>query len=190
MTPARGESERPRYAIGPLGDAIDVASLEEWLRAAVPGDRIVYAWGAVLRRDRRAVTRAAELGDAKRVQLNFRKVDGRGEWVATRLADRRAVAVPPAPPLPGETGRAPETAEDRVFRAIRRRVKLGVPMATDAELARECGLKDADQASYVLRKLKLAEAGHRRIRILNYGPRERRVAVIVATGGATVRRTL
>jgi hypothetical protein len=63
-------------------------------------------------------------------------------------------------------------------------------MATDAELARECGLKDADAASYVLRKLKGEDAGHRRIRILNYGPRERRVAVIVATGAATVRAAL
>jgi hypothetical protein len=166
------------------GDAIALEAFEEWFAAADAGDAIVYAWGAVLRRDRAAVARAAELADERELRLHLARRDGRIEYLARRIDPPREVSVGAV----AVTARG-ETVEDRVFHAIRRRCRFALPMATDAELARECGLRDADQAAYMLRKLK-ADPGYRRIRVENFGPGQRRVATIVAPGAATVRGPL
>jgi hypothetical protein len=59
-------------------------------------------------------------------------------------------------------------------------------MQTNAELARECLLKNADAARYQIDKLEAQGA----IRVEDFGPNERRAVTIVASGLTTKRGRL
>jgi hypothetical protein len=170
--------------IEPNADALDGAvtmSLEAdvfraWIMRAPPGLVLAYAVGAVPPRRRQVWHAARAAREAGLVQLSQRRLpDGRTEYLATRLRGPIAIDDPKRPEL-------------RVFAELDRCADAGEPMPTDAALRLRCGLKSADQASYALRLLRRREAGARRVEIINWGPREHRQCLIVATGAMTPRK--
>jgi hypothetical protein len=75
-----------------------------------------------------------------------------------------------------------ETVDGRIFIALVRAANLGLPCPSNAELAVMAGLRDADAARYVLRKLQQAA----RIDVVLSGPgRSFRRVRIIETGRMT-----
>lgn len=161
------DDARVRFTIGPLSMAIELAALEAWLAGSVRGDRIVYARGPDLPRSTAAVKRVTALIEARRVIALRERKPGGWDFIAERRADP-VEAVPP--PVAGGL--------NDVLRLLRRRINLGQPCPTNAEIAAECNLRNADAASYLFKKL--VRAGE--IISTDHGPRMRRVVRIA--GGA------
>jgi hypothetical protein len=159
---------------------LDAPGILNWVREAKPGDSAVYARGEALSRQVSAM--AGRLQDQGLVDLTRRR-DGRG-WrfliqrrsAPFRLAsDRRRGR---------QYGRA--SAESIILRMIRQAIRLNQPCPTNSEFADVAGLSGRIAASYRLRKL--VAAG--KIVLVDHGPFERRVAVLVDTGQATARAPL
>lgn len=166
-----------RYSIGPLVTlAVEAAELKRWAMHAAVGETLRYAVGYVPPRDKDVWSAARALSTAGLVQLNHRRLDdGQTEYLATRVPSPIAITDPMAPVA-------------RVFDEIARCAWQGEPMPTDAALALRCGLTNADQASYAVRQLRHETAGERRIQVINWGVREHRQAIILATGAMTPRK--
>jgi hypothetical protein len=153
------------------------AELLAWAACAKIGERFVYAVGRVEPRSDPIWRLAGSLADARRVTLvRDRRGDGLIEFIAERIRET------PRPVVIVQT----DDDDDAVLRAIRRRLNLRLPMATNAELARECSLKDANRASYVLRRL-IARGV---IQIVEMGPKQRRIVTLMATRQKTVEGSL
>jgi len=172
-----GGRETPRYSIGPLVTlTVDADALKSWAREAARGETIVYAIGFIPPRDRPVWRAAASLCDMGLVDLvTRRRGDGQTEYLAQRKPSPIAISDDTSPPA-------------RVFAELARCAAAGEPMPTDPQLAKRCGLMSADQASYALRRLRAADAAARRVQVINWGPREHRQAIVLATGAMTPRR--
>lgn len=176
-----------KFRLGPLGFAITAGDWEAWLKAAKPGEAIVYAHGLVLPQGSAAVIAAREAAAGNMVHLTRRARDGRPgerafEWIATKKGAEsilgKAAAPAPAAPAVADDGEGPEAA---VLRVLTRAANFAMPGPTHAEIARAVGLKDHEAARYLVRKL--ISAGS--IRVEDRGPRARRIYTIVATGKRT-----
>jgi len=148
-----------------------------WAAHALIGEDFIFAVGRVEPRSDPIWTLARSLADARRVTLvRRRRDDGVIEFIAQRIRET------PRPVAIVQT----DDDDDAVMRAIKRRLNLRLPMATNAELARECTLKDASRASYVLRRL-IARGV---IQMVDMGPSQRRVVTVMATRQKTVEGSL
>lgn len=179
------EQRGHRFAIGPLCLSISVSDLEAWLVSADAGDQLPYAQGPVLDQQRDVVALVRQYVAEGEVRSHQRKVAGVWEYFVVRRAPQRA----------GKSGAracdraaepAAETQQGRMLAILRRCEKLGVPARTNAELAREMGLKDAEAARYIFNQLVDASV----ITAQNMGVRQRRVVTFIATGKSTVRGAL
>jgi hypothetical protein len=142
--------------------------LLNWAASAKIGERFVYAVGRVEPRSDPVWKLAGSLADARRVTLiRNRRPDGPIEFIAERIREM---------PRPAEAPRVDED-DEAVMRIVRRCIKLRLPMRTNAEIARECSMKDAARASYVMRRLTLRNW----ITVLDMGPNQRRVVTDLTT---------
>ncbi|MGO1304728.1 MAG: hypothetical protein ACTMKV_08075 [Sphingomonas parapaucimobilis] len=157
--------------------AASEAALRAWVFTARPGARLTFATGQEPPRDQPIWSAVRAMVDMGLISMfSPRRPDGRGfDYVAHRLPSPVAI-------------HDDASREARVFAEIERCVAIGEPMPTDRQLARRCGFGHADEASYALRKLKARTAGDRRICVINHGPLEHRQAIILSTGGTTIRR--
>lgn len=172
-----GGDSADRYSIGPLVTlALDAEELQRWAFQAATGAVLRYAVGRVPPRDKPVWQAARAACDAGLVTLTTRRLtDGQTEYLAERITGPIAID-------------DPKTPTARVFGEIARCAAAGEPMPTDAALRLRCGLKTTDQASYALRVLREPRAGAQRVQIINWGPREHRQAIILATGAMTPRK--
>jgi hypothetical protein len=171
--------EPAMFELGALTVVRAEQELLDWMRSAETGARFVYAVGRVTPRGHPTFKLAGTLGQSRHLRplTQRRETDGQTEWIVERLPrpiEQPAVIV------------AGDEDDDAVLRAIRRRINFKRPMATNAELAKECGLRDASRASYVLRRL----ANRQLIRVVEPGPGLRRVVTIVATNERTIEGAL
>lgn len=170
-----------RFSIGPLCLSTSVRELEEWVAGAPEGGDFVYARGAVLDQRRDVVVRARELAQEGEVRTHQRKVNGEWEYfVVRRYPERHGKS--PARPLHAVA----ETPAGRVLAIMERCLRLGIPARTNAEIAREMGLKNAEAARYLFNQL----VEQKLLTVTNFGTRERRVVTFVASGKSTVRGAL
>ena len=174
----RGASLRGGAANGARTIPIAADALESWADNAEPGQRITYASGPAELPEHPTFVLAGSLRRQGAVITHIKRRDDGGGF--DFLAVRRARDV-------AEQVRNTATVDDDdldqiVLRELRRCASLQWACPTNAELARRCGLKDALQASYRMRKL--IEAGH--ILVEGRGPMQRRIVTIVATGKQTV----
>lgn len=170
-----------RFRIAPLAFATPIDTLEAWIDAARAGDSTVYATGPALPHGHPSVKRVQVLADRGVLRPHLmRRRDGKGfDFLATRLPD--------PPPVAGvAVARDAGGKGARVLAALTARAEARDVMHSNAELARACGLKNADEASYQIRKLIAAQV----IRVEDFGPLERRAVTIIATGATTRRGRL
>lgn len=172
--------ERPRFSIGPLAMAIELAALEAWLDAAAPGDQIIYASGPALPRSADAVVRVRALIEARRVTAFTARRGGITDFIAQRRADPVRVAAGDGA-IGGAVAGVGADNQAAVLRMIRRAINLGKPCPTNAEIAAACGLPNADAASYLFRKLVRDGV----IISTDHGPRMRRVVRVAGGGKST-----
>jgi len=151
----------------------DLDGIRRWVRRAQVGERIIYARE---RLEKAVATEARTLMEAGAVQLNGRKGDDGYEYIMARREGSATVDQAPVS--------LAEDADDalaRVMKVLRRAANFGRICPSNIELARACGLKDADAAAYLIRKA----VSFNLIRVEDRRPK-RRIVQIVATG----RRTL
>ncbi|WP_423606166.1 hypothetical protein [Sphingomonas sp. MS122] len=163
---------------GALSLAVDAEALDEWAATARPREKVIYASGPEFPRGHPAVALARRLCDAGVITLTSESYPGGRNYIAIRCAID--VAAPST-----ERHAAPvqeDELADRVLRRLKRAANLGLVCPTNAELARDCGLKDADAASYRMRKL----IGNKLIRVEDQGPFARRIVTIIENGRSTV----
>jgi hypothetical protein len=168
------------FKLGPLSTAIDAGELEAWAAGAEPGAVKVYCEGPMLLQAAASVLLARELYEEGLVRLHFRRSPKGFQYYALRQ-------VPPVEPVTPKRVAVPvpddqDDHDEAVFRLLKRRANLGQPCSTNAEIATEIGLPNADAASYRVRKLHAAGL----IRVEDRGPNERRIVTIVETGKRTV----
>lgn len=159
----------------------DASHIRNWVRGARPGDATVYARGEALPRPIAAA--AAQMAEAGLVDLT-RCRDGGGGWRYVMQRRSAPYALAEDRRRGRQFGRA--TPETIILRMIRDAVRRRRPCPTNAEFAEAAGLSGSVSASYRLRKL--VAAG--KIVLVDHGPFERRVAVLVETGGRTARAPL
>lgn len=158
--------------------SVDAEALDQWAATAVPGEKTIYATGPELPRGAPAVLLARALADIGLVTLTTQAIEGGRNYLAIRCA------IDPNKPEPARH-LAPATEDllaAKVLQRLRRAANLEQVCPTNAELARDCGLRDADAASYRIRKLIAASC----IRVEDQGPNARRIVTIVGTGKSTV----
>ncbi len=157
--------------------AVEAEQLDQWVSTALPGDRCIYATGPELPREAPAVSLARTMANVGLVTLTTQAVAGGRNFIAIRCA-----IDPNRPDAPRHAPVREDDLAEKVLARLRRAANLGHVCPTNAELARDCGLKDADAASYRIRKLIAA----RKIRVEDHGPNTRRVVTIVSTGRRTI----
>lgn len=156
--------------------AASEAALRAWVFDAQPGARVTFATGEDPPRDQPVWQAAISLVDMGLIRtFHPRRPDGRFDFVAQRLPSPIAV-------------HDDASREARVFMELERCIAIGEPMPTDRQIAKRCGLKHEDEASYALRKLKAQAAGDRRISVTNWGPLEHRQVTILSSGLTSIRR--
>lgn len=177
---ATAGAERARFQAAPLATFADEAALAAWIDAAAPEDCAIYATGPALPQQHPTVRMVQTLTDRGVLRVHVkRRVDGRGfDFLAFKRAAEPVRSAPP--PARGEAKQA------RVLTLLTQRAAAGGVMPSNGELARACGLKNADAARYQLEKL----TARGEIRIEDFGPNERRCVTIVATGQTTKRGRL
>lgn len=174
-----GGMQDRRTGTAPLATFADQQQLAAWIETAQPEDCAIYATGPALPHRHPTVQMVQTLTDRGVLRTHLKaRADGRG---FDFLAFKRAAETPRA----CAQGRG-EAKLARVLAALTKRAEGGGVMPSNGELARACGLKNADAARYQLNKLEAQDV----IRIEDFGPNERRVVTIVATGAATVRGRL
>lgn len=159
---------------------LDAPGIIDWVRQAKPGDAAVYARGETLSRQVAAV--AVRMQDQGLVDLTRRR-EGRG-WQF--LIQRRSKAFKLAADRRRGRNYGRASAETTILRMIREAIRLKQPCPTNAEFADGACLSGRLAASYRLRKL-IADG---KIVLIDHGPFERRVAVLVETGQSTTRAAL
>jgi len=160
---------------------VTVEDVEAWVTMAEPGDELVYATGIALPASAPAVVAVRDLVADGLVRTHMRRVGKGFEYFAIRRAPEVNPVQPPrhvAPPR--------DDGDTRVLRVLTRAANLRQVCPTNAEIARECGLKDAVAASYRLRKL-IADGA---IKSEDQGPNQRRIVTIVGTGASTIKGAL
>jgi hypothetical protein len=172
---AQDERASTRTLPAPASDlrgVLTVADIDAWAVAAPAGDRLVYAHVAPpLPSGDHGGARVRALVDAGLLtSFTSRTDDGERDYVARRTA----MAWPSAE----EAAREDETM--RVLSHLRRIVHAGQAMPSNREIARACGLRDKQAASYRLRVL--GTEGVIRIEMVRAGGVDQRVVTIVATG--------
>lgn len=161
--------------------SVSVSALEDWLDGASLGDQFIYARGAALDQQRDVVVRVRELVAEREVLTHQRKRNGEWEYFAVRRYPERG-----ATPIRAVPAIEAETPVGRVLSILQRCCRLGLPARTNAEIAREMGLKNAEAARYLFNQL----VEQRIISVTNFGVRERRVVTFVGTGKSTIRGAL
>jgi hypothetical protein len=170
-----------RFPGAPVCFSESVSALEEWLAGASAGAEFVYARGVTLDQRRDIVVRARELVEEQEIRTHQRKRNGEWEYFAVRrFPERGADRVKAVPAI------VPETPVGRVLAILQRCVRLGIPARTNAEIAREMGLKNAEAARYLFNQL----VEQKIIAVENFGVRQRRVVTFVGTGKSTARGVL
>jgi len=180
-----------------VGAAGGIASAEQvlsWAMNAVPGDICIYGRATMLPPGHAGARRVRELAAEGLASMlaQVRQPDGRFAYRALRL---RGVA----PDLgeqtltlrrqggsslsaEGERGDDEAASEMRlVMVVLRGAARAGRPCPSNAEIARRCGLKDADRARYRIRQLRDAAL----IRVETVAAEPRRVVTIVNSGKRT-----
>jgi hypothetical protein len=161
---------------------------DNWVKAARPGDDVVYATGARPAEGIGAYVRS--LHEKGLVTMTAKRGDDGFRFIAQRLSDPRPSQVRARKPV--NRGRFALAANDgkmttrAVLRLLAQAASKGLPCPTNAELAKRIGLKDAVAASYRVRRLVQSGA----IVVEEPSPSERRVVTIVATGAQTRRAQL
>jgi hypothetical protein len=158
--------------------ARSVAEFEQWLDTAQPNDRFVLAEGETSPRAAPIWSFARASCDDGTVRLHHVQGDRPGWW--QYIAVRRGLIEV------GEPARVLRVEDDtdpaeKVLRVLRRAANFSRPCPSNAELAKACGLKDAGQASYQVRRLVQAGA----IRVVSQGVGQARVIVIAGSGRRT-----
>lgn len=171
-----------RFSIGPLCLSASVDDLETWLAAAPVGAKFVYARGAALDQRRDVVVLVRQLVGEGELLTHQCKVDGEWHYIAVRRHPERG-ADRVAKPVVSISA---ETPTGRVLAILTRCLRLGLPARTNAEIAAEMGLKNAEAARYLFNQL----VEQRIITVQSLGTRERRVVTFVGTGKSTIRGTL
>jgi hypothetical protein len=162
---------------------LDAPGILEWVRKAQAGDCAVYARGETLTRPVSAM--AARMQSQGLVDLTRRRDPGdRRKWQF--LIQRRAKAYAPAADRRRGRNFGRASAETVILRMIREAIRLRQPCPTNQEFADGAGLSGRIAASYRLRKL-VADG---KIALVDHGPDERRVAVMMDSGLSTVRAPL
>lgn len=159
---------------------LDAPGIVDWVRKAKAGDVAVYARGETL--SRQVATVAGQMEDQGLVDLTRRR-EGRG-WQF--IIQRRAKSFKPAFDRRRGRNYGRASAETVILRMIREAIRLKQPCPTNIEFADAAGLSGGLAASYRLRKL--VKGG--KIALVDCGPDERRVAVLIETGQSTVRAPL
>lgn len=177
----RGQ-EATQFRIAPLATIADEAALTAWIDAARPGESSIYATGPALPQQHPVIRLVNVLADRGVLRPHVvRRTDGRGfDFLVVKRGDEGVAVDMPS----RRQDRAART--DRVLKALTQRAEAAGVMQSNQELARQCGLKNADEASYQLRKL--IQRGD--IRVEDFGPNERRCVTIIAIGKTTVRGRL
>ncbi len=157
--------------------AAEVDELDHWVSIALPGERCIYATGPELPRGAPAVSRARILAESGLVTLTTQAIVGGRNFIAVRCA-----IDPNKPVVDRHVPPQEDALAEKVLARLRRAANFSQLCPTNAELARDCGLKDADAASYRIKKL----IRERKIRVEDQGPNRRRIVTIVATGRRTV----
>ncbi len=156
-----------------------VADFEQWLDNAEAGDRFVIAEGFSTPRAEPLWTLARNLCDDGVIRVHHKRGDQSGWWLY--IAVRSALV--PAGQESARVIRVEDESDpaDKVLRQLRRAANFGRPCPSNAELAKACGLRDAGQASYQMRRLVQANA----IRVVGQGVGQARVVVITGSGRRT-----
>lgn len=179
-------STTPRFSIGPLGYAIEEKALRDWMDSAKPGARLVYANGYALPQNAPSVVLARRWSAQLLVDTTARRVDGKWEYIVIRRTDPVGQAARDAQASAIAAANGGAEATSRVYRRLRSLAGQNLPCDTNAELARECELPNADAASYQLRKLVASGS----IAVDDDGPGMRRIVTILDSGKRTGRARL
>lgn len=166
-----------RAASGTLYHSRD--QLEAWFAKAAPGAKKVYATGPGLDRKEAVVGLVRDWADSGEAELfQMRDPDTRQLMYCVRRLKPKLLAE--------DSGRAVrvsaddafrETPEGRVYMMLVRSANLQRGCPSNAELAEFAGLKNADQARYVLHE-KLVKPGLIEIRHEGAGNAQRRVKIV------------
>lgn len=159
---------------------LDVPGMLDWVKRARAADAVVYAREGAA--SRHVLSLAARLSDQGLVDLT-RKADALGRQL---IMQRRAKSFGMGLTTRGSMIHRRYSVEVLILRAIRTAARNGQPCPRNTELADTAGLSTAVAASYRLRKL--VRAG--KLTLIDHGPFEHRVAIIVETGETTVRAAL
>lgn len=152
------------------------AQLEEWFARAKAGAQVIYARGPMLdpRHDvPRLVRDWIATGEVNPKQRRDESGQGFVYWVERCRPVMREgesggrVAV-------GDDFR--ETADGKIFLTLVRAANLGMPCPSNAQLAEVAGLREPDQARYLVKKL--AEAGRIEVKLSGAGRSFRRVRIV------------
>ena len=178
-------AEPVRVRVGPLCMVVPVGELEAWVRDAKPGHRFTYAKGQVLAHGERTVIAARDYYDAGLVQLLSKVTtlpDGRREteWFVERRNAVAALAVAVTRIEPDCPADAEELAA--ILREFSRAANFRLVAPTNGELADRLNLNGARRVRYLVGKL----IRDRAIRVVDQGPRARRIVTIMSTGKSTV----
>lgn len=161
----------------------DAARLQAWAETAEAGDRCVYARLERLPKDCPIRDLARRLADEGSIVLlpQVRRERGLYDY----LAKRTALSLVPKAAAAGSTALRDEGAlppeTRRVLDHLSREADLGAPCSSNRRLANACGLRDGDQASYQVKKLR--RLGFIIVTEVPAGPG--RVVTIVETGAQT-----
>ncbi len=161
----------------------DTAQVEAWFAKAKPGARMIYAHGATL--DPKHPTAALVIGWVEENQVIPHKA--RADGVLQHIVQRRAVPAGAdrlTPKLTRDPG-LEDTPEGAMLRHLSRCANLGLPCPSNPELARLCGLRDAEAARYRFNLLK--DDGH--IEVRQGSSFAGRRVLIVSTGKWTAEPT-
>lgn len=160
---------------------IPAEQLEAWFARARPGAQIAYARGPGVDARSGVAATAQEWGRSGEAELFKRRDPASGELLHC-LRRRRAHDLAGADVLRrvDVDDAFRESPEGKIFLTLVRAANLERAMPSNAELATIAGLRDADQARYLLHE-KLVKAGRIELRHDGAGNRQRR-AKIIETG--------
>jgi len=185
-----------------IGAGGGIASAEQilgWAMNAVPGDICIYGRATMLPPGHAGARQVRALASEGLVSMlaQVRQPDGRFAYRALRLrgvAPAHGAAGHTLTPAAGRSPGSPSPTEGRggsddeaasemrlVMVVLRGAARAGRPCPSNAEIARRCGLKDADRARYRIRQLRDAAL----IRVETVAAEPRRVVTIVNSGKRT-----
>lgn len=157
--------------------------LEAWFNKATPGAKKVYATGPALDHREAVVAMVSDWAAVGEAEL-FKVRDPETRQLLHCVRRARPLHLfgtagqdAPRPQRVSASEAFRETPEGRVYMMLVRSANLGRACPSNAELAEFAGLKNADQARYVLHE-KLAKPGLIEIRHEGAGNAQRRVKIM------------